>query len=40
MAKIAYGELAGMNVGQFAAEGVRYLLEVRPPTPTMDKVIT
>ncbi len=40
MAKISYGELAGLNVGQFAAEGVRYLLEVRPPTPTIEKVIT
>ncbi len=40
MAKVSYGELAGLNVGQFAAEGVRYLLEWRPQTPTMDKVIT
>lgn len=40
MAKITYGELAGFNVGQFAAEGVRYLLEARPPTPTIEKVIT
>ncbi len=40
MVKVSYGELAGFNVAQFAAEGVRYLLEVRPQTPTIDKVIT
>ncbi len=40
MTKISYGELAGLNVGQFAAEGVRYLLEVRPQTVTTERVIT
>ena len=35
-----YSELAMMNAGQFAAEGVRYLLEWKPQTSTTEKVIT
>ncbi len=40
MTKITYGELAGYNVGQFAAEGVRWVLETKPQTPATENIIT
>ncbi len=34
-----FAELGPINLGQFVAEGVKYFLEVRPQTPTMENVI-
>jgi len=40
MTKVTFPELAGYNVGQFAAEGVRWLLETRPPAAATENIIT
>ena len=37
---VKFAELGTINLGQFVAEGVKYFLEVRPQTATMENVIT
>lgn len=37
---VKFTELGPINLGQFVAEGVKYFLEIRPQTPTMETVIT
>jgi len=40
MTKVTFPELAGYNVGQFAAEGIRWVLETRPQAPATENIIT